>query len=506
MYLIAASLLSTLTLFTVAAPVTTDTITVPAGETSFSIDIHVDEPTDYAGIEFALSISNENAVKFTSFTPKLSGATASPFETKGKLHYFGFYDYQASNAFPAGETRIGTIYFANYTGSQTLTITIEQMSVTRLVGNKTEEKLNDESPVYVFTVRRPGGTDYTVIFDTNGGTRTSGGELVQIIHEGGGAVAPIVTHSDYDFLGWDKDFDNITSDLTVTAQWGIRDYTVTFVLNGGTRTGGGELVQTVPKGGKAIAPTVTRNGFAFEGWDVDFSDISYDTTVTAQWRNIGGGGGGNPGSGTTVTDPETPLVDLSHYFDDVDENNYSWALEAVDALAEAGVVKGTSERIYSPALSIKRGDFTLMLARAYSIDDEFTENFPDVPEGSYYYDAIGSAKERGVAKGFDDGLFHPNATIRRQDMMVLIDRALQAIGKPLPPGDESDISIFSDSDKISEYARESVMTLVKSGIIQGDGENVNPLEYTTRAEMAVALYRLLNIKYELTPDVEPDVD
>ncbi|SHI86025.1 S-layer homology domain-containing protein [Lutispora thermophila] len=61
-------------------------------------------------------------------------------------------------------------------------------------------------------------------------------------------------------------------------------YKVTFNLNGGTRTGGGELTQLIAKGNGAMAPTVVRNGYTFIGWDKDFSNVTEDLTVTAQWR------------------------------------------------------------------------------------------------------------------------------------------------------------------------------------------------------------------------------
>ena len=61
--------------------------------------------------------------------------------------------------------------------------------------------------------------------------------------------------------------------------------TVTFVLGpNGERTGGGELVQRIAQGGDAVAPTVVGlNGYMFTGWDVAFTDVQADLTVTAQY-------------------------------------------------------------------------------------------------------------------------------------------------------------------------------------------------------------------------------
>ena len=508
MILVAVFLLSILPLTAAAAPITD--IEVAVEESEFSIDIIINESTDYAGIEFALTISDESAVTFKSFTNIPDGASAAPFMTKGNLHYFGFFSSPGANVFSADENLAGTLNFTGYTSDKPLTITVVDMTVTRVNANKQAITTIKDSPSYTFLIQREGTqTDYfTVTFDTDGGERVGGGTLEQIVNEGGAAVAPELVRSGYIFNGWDGSFSNVTDDITVTAQW-EKAYTVTFRPDGGTRTGGGTLNQTIPEGGKATAPIVERNGYTFKGWDKTFDNVTSDMIVTAQWSlntptgpsDTPTGTGGNPPEEVGMPNDDVPLAGVHvHFFDDVTDTLYSWAEVEVCALAEAGVVNGTSYRIYSPAANIKRGDFTLMLARAYGIDDEFTENFQDVPAGSYYYDAIGSARIRGIAKGYSDVEFRPEAPMLRQEMMSLIDRTLSELGKPLPRGSVLDLDVFSDRDLISDYALDSVAALVKSGIIQGSGGSINPLGYTTRAEMACALYRLMIITGELAAD------
>ena len=215
----------------------------------------------------------------------------------------------------------------------------------------------------------------------------------------------------------------------------------------------------------------------------------------------GGGGGGGLGNTQTVTieEDEAPLAEYtvkSRYFDDVPEEKWLWAVDEIDYLFEQGIIKGTSTRIYSPTLSIKRGDFMLMLARTYDLVElagEFEDNFSDVPEDFYYYDALGAAKKLGIAEGVGDNRFNPEEPITRQDMMVLVDRTLREIGEPLPDAPLSVLDGFADNELVAEYAAGAVARLVQTGIIKGDDKGINPRGLTTRAEMAVVVYRLITL-------------
>ncbi len=92
------------------------------------------------------------------------------------------------------------------------------------------------------------------------------------------------------------------------------------------------------------------------------------------------------------------LVNVRHPFTDVG-TGYSWASAAVARLYNKGVVQGTGSALFNPAGTITRGDFMLMVYRAFDLRSGISGNFSDVPEGSYYYNAIAVAKELGIATG-----------------------------------------------------------------------------------------------------------
>ncbi|MGE5493851.1 MAG: InlB B-repeat-containing protein, partial [Burkholderiales bacterium] len=98
---------------------------------------------------------------------------------------------------------------------------------------------------------------------------------------GGDATPPEdPTREGHTFTGWAPSYNNVTEALTVTAQYRINTYVVTFVDYDGAVI----KRQTVEWNTGADAPEdPTREGYVFTGWDVPFNRIVRDTTVTAQY-------------------------------------------------------------------------------------------------------------------------------------------------------------------------------------------------------------------------------
>ena len=134
---------------------------------------------------------------------------------------------------------------------------------------------------------------YTVSFNSNGGSRVDS----QTVVEGNKVSRPSdPTRSGYIFGGWQLNgstynFDTVvTGDITLTAVWNeVPKYTVSFDSGGGSRVES----QIVAEGNKASRPSdPTRNGYTFDGWQLNGSTYNFDTvvsgniTLTAVWSVV----------------------------------------------------------------------------------------------------------------------------------------------------------------------------------------------------------------------------
>ena len=183
--------------------------------------------------------------------------------------------------------------------------------------------------------------------------------------------------------------------------------------------------------------------------------------------------------------------DKSAYFIDVDEK-FPWAAPSIDYLYEKGIIKGYRPGIFGPSDKTTRADFIVMLSRALDLKADFEVNFKDIPLSSYYYEAAGTAKKLGIVLG-DGENFYPSSYITRQDMMTILYRTLKISGFNLEEGTMQDITAFNDYSTVSSYAAIPVATLVKAGIVKGSGGNIMPLDFSTRAQIAVLIHRILQL-------------
>ena len=125
---------------------------------------------------------------------------------------------------------------------------------------------------------------YTITFDTAGGS-----EIAPITQDYGTNIAAPAdpTREGYTFIGWDREIPETmpAENMTVTAQWEINRYTITF-----DTAGGSEIAPITQDYGTNIAAPAdpTRDGYTFIGWDRDIPETmpAENITLKAKWKDI----------------------------------------------------------------------------------------------------------------------------------------------------------------------------------------------------------------------------
>lgn len=178
----------------------------------------------------------------------------------------------------------------------------------------------------------------------------------------------------------------------------------------------------------------------------------------------------------------------------IDTENH-WAKEDIYALAEKGIIAGITETEFQPEEKITRAQFAKLLVRALNIEvvKGAALSFTDVPAGVWYHDDVAAAGKAGLVMGNEDGTFAPDENITREQMAVIISRALKM--KSATATSDSDleqvIDKFTDQGDISPWAKQGVALAVSCGILRGTERNAfNPQKAATRAEAASMILRL----------------
>lgn len=177
------------------------------------------------------------------------------------------------------------------------------------------------------------------------------------------------------------------------------------------------------------------------------------------------------------TDPDFPFADVA---------KGSWYYEGVRYAYENGLMSGTGEGTFSPDLPTSRVMLVTILYRLAGSPAAGSASFTDVAKGQWYADGVAWASANGVVSGYPDGSFRPNDTITREQMAAILYQYARIQGKL--DDSRADLSIFSDLDSLSAYAKEPMSWAVAQGLFSGvSADTLAPGGSTTRAQAAVIL-------------------
>lgn len=151
---------------------------------------------------------------------------------------------------------------------------------------------------------------------------------------------------------------------------------------------------------------------------------------------------------------------------------------AAQYMVNQGIIKGNSSGNYSMSDNVKRCDMSLMLVRAFNLNTESNSsgsNFGDVAQNSYYYAAVNTMKQLGIAQG-DGQNFNPSQNMTLQETILFVQRALDAAGIDYSDVDLEDL--FAGRSLSDSATREDVSAILYAVL----GEDYTDTTATTSAD------------------------
>ncbi|MHB0879738.1 S-layer homology domain-containing protein [Paenibacillus sp. SEL1] len=196
------------------------------------------------------------------------------------------------------------------------------------------------------------------------------------------------------------------------------------------------------------------------------------------------------------------FMDISGHWAQQDITRLATRLLVTGTHSTASTASATRERDlanvhFEPEGQVRRSELAAMLVRVLGLErtDRTLTSFDDVQPESWYADSVRTAAAAGLINGYTDGSFRPDTPVSREELAVIIERALRFAGNTEENTREVSESIsvsLSDAQEISTWAAPAVKTLSGLGILRGDEKGrFGPATSVTRAETAAVLSRTL---------------
>ena len=169
-------------------------------------------------------------------------------------------------------------------------------------------------------------------------------------------------------------------------------------------------------------------------------------------------------------------------FSDVPQT--SWFADAVRYVTGKSLMNGTSTTAFSPNENMSCAMLATVLYRMSGETAEAGSSFGDVSSSAYYAAAVNWASSKGIVNGTGADAFSPNASITREQLAAMLYRYAGE------PSVSADLSAYTDAVSISPYAEKAVEWCVAKGILSGkSATRLAPQDTATRAECAAMLQR-----------------
>lgn len=165
-----------------------------------------------------------------------------------------------------------------------------------------------------------------------------------------------------------------------------------------------------------------------------------------------------------------------------DYDRTAWYAEAVSAAVDNGLLYGKSATVIDPNGDMTRAEMAAIINRSFGCyKTADISQYKDVAKSKWYYKDVALAVQMGTYNGRSSSSMAPDAPITREEAMTVVARALEL---DYDSYSKTDLSKFSDRNKISNWALPYVRAMIGADYIHGRTKGLEPLDNITRAEFA----------------------
>lgn len=157
---------------------------------------------------------------------------------------------------------------------------------------------------------------------------------------------------------------------------------------------------------------------------------------------------------------------------------------AVQQLNEANIISGFTDGTFRPNNPITREQMAVIIARALQLDTtKATQSFPDVNSNSVYAPSIRTLAQLGIISGFPNGKYYPKQYVTRLQAVTILNRAFKLTYT-------DDEHFFKDVATTNEHVKALYFNGITMGMSDTSfGANVN----VTRGQASIFIYRIMQL-------------
>ena len=161
----------------------------------------------------------------------------------------------------------------------------------------------------------------------------------------------------------------------------------------------------------------------------------------------------------------------------------------MSAAVDNGLLYGKSATVIDPNGDMTRAEMAAIINRSFGCYKAADiSQYKDVSKNKWYYKDVALAVQMGTYNGRSSSSMAPDAPITREEAMTVVARALEL---DYDSYSKTDLSKFSDRNKISNWALPYVRAMVGADYIHGRTKGLEPLDNITRAEFAQIFYNII---------------